>query len=50
MKLTKYLSNLYLINKIKKNKHENHFESQENEICENYYRVDDEENDGRGIF
>ena len=50
MTIRKYLSDLFLIRKIEKYKRENIFGNQENEICENYYRVDDEDNDGRGLF
>lgn len=51
MTLKKYLSTLYLTKKIKNYKSKNiSFESNKNEICENYYRVDDEDKDGRGLF
>ncbi len=51
MILKKYLSTLYLTKRIKNYKSKNvNFGSRENEICENYYRVDDEDKDGRGLF
>lgn len=50
MMIKKYLTNLFLVKKIKKYESEKILENRDNEICENYYRVDDEDNDGRGLF
>ena len=51
MKLRSFLATYVLVSSVAKYRHDKqHGKADRNERCENYYRCDDEVNDGRGNY
>lgn len=51
MKLKSFLATYVLVNSIAKYRNDKqHSQADKYEKCENYYRCDDQENDGRGSY
>lgn len=51
MRLKHFLGTYVLVNSVAKYRHDKqHSKTDKNEKCENYYRCDDTENDGRGSY